>query len=66
VVSGQSYTSGDTSGTTITATSGKQTTFGVDTNNAGAFSWKVVFTPDTGSFVSGSTRCEKSNLTITN
>ena len=65
-VSGITYSSGDTSGTTITVSSNKQTTFGVDTNNAGAFSWKVVFAPDAGSFVSGSNHCESSNLTITN
>jgi hypothetical protein len=66
-VSGQSYSSLDqTNKTTITVNSGSQTTFGVTTANSTSFSWKVVFTPDTGTFVSGSNKCETSTLTISN
>jgi hypothetical protein len=65
-VSGQSYSSGDkTNQSTITVSSSKQTTFGVDTTNQGNYSWLVTFTSDNPN-VSGSSHCESSDLTISN
>jgi hypothetical protein len=67
VVSGINYSSGaKTNQSSITVSSNGQTTFGVDSAHAGSFSWLVTFTAASGSFVSGSTHCEKSTLSITN
>ena len=71
-VNGQSYSSGDTTGTSITVdskTAGAwQTSYGVSKvtpTAAQAFSWKVSFASDNTALIGNSSHCESSSLTIT-
>jgi hypothetical protein len=66
-VTGQTYTKTLTNATTaadrtLTTTN---STYIVTGNGSHTVSWKIVFTPTEGSFVTGSTHCETSTVTIT-